>query len=71
MSNYQLGIALIIAGLVACLAAWTFFRHKEHKFLTFAPFSEAHQYMRQPGGIIWWTGIALLVLGIINCWAGR
>lgn len=71
MSNYQLGITLVILGIVMCLGAWTFFRHKEHKFLTFAPMTEAHQYMRQPGGIIWWTGIVLLVLGILNCWAGR
>lgn len=67
--NQIVGLVLVALGLILPLAAWTLFRKKEHDFFTFAPFTEAHQYMRQPGGIIWWTGIALLVAGILNCWS--
>jgi len=64
-----LGILLVAAGLVLPLSAWIFFRKEEYTFFTFAPFTDAHQYMRPPGGVMWWTGITLLFLGIYNCWA--
>ena len=64
-----LGIALVAAGIILPLLAWSLFRKDEHKFFTFAPFNEAHKYMRPPGGVIWWTGIAILCVGIFNCWA--
>ncbi len=64
-----LGILLVVIGLVLPLTAWIFFRKEEYGFFTFAPFTDAHQYMRQPGGVMWWTGIALLFVGIYNCWA--
>jgi hypothetical protein len=67
--NQTLGIACVAAGLILPLLAWSLFRKEEYRFFTFAPFNEAHKYMRPPGGVIWWTGIAVLCVGIFNCWA--
>ncbi|HSD38893.1 MAG TPA: hypothetical protein VLC92_15380 [Rhodocyclaceae bacterium] len=69
LDNQTLGIVCVTAGIALPLLAWTFFRKDEYKFFTFAPFNEAHKYMRAPGGVIWWTGIAILCVGIFNCWA--
>ncbi|MDB5800202.1 MAG: hypothetical protein JWL63_1141 [Rhodocyclales bacterium] len=69
IDTQTLGIVLVIVGLALPLTAWSFFRKEGYAFFTFAPFTEAHQYMRSPGGIMWWTGIALLCVGIFNCWA--
>jgi hypothetical protein len=69
LDNRTLGIVCVIAGIALPLLAWTFFRKDEYKFFTFAPFNEAHKYMRQPGGMIWWAGIAILFVGIFNSWA--
>ena len=69
MSALALGIALVVIGMTLCLSAWSFFRLEEYRFFTVVPFAYAHQYMRQPGGIMWWTGVALLCVGIFNCWA--
>lgn len=70
MTTLQFGITLVVLGLVLTLGAWTFLRKEEHDFFTFAPFTEAHHYLKPPGGTIWWTGIAVLCVGIFNCWAG-
>jgi len=64
-----MGPILVVTGVLMCLAAWSFFRLEEHKFFTMVPFTDAHQYMRQPGGTIWWTGIVFLFIGIFQSWA--
>lgn len=69
MSTLQFGVTLVVLGLVLTLGAWTFLRKDEYDFFTFAPFTEAHRYLKPPGGILWWTGIAVLCVGIFNCWA--
>lgn len=71
MSTLSLGLALLGLGLALTLGAWTFFRKEEYDFFTFAPFTDAHRYMRQPGGIMWWIGIAAICVGVFECWAAR
>jgi hypothetical protein len=65
------GPLLVLIGVIACVGAWAVFRREEHKFFTMVPFNEAHRYMRQPGGLIWWVGIVVLLLGIFESWAAR
>jgi hypothetical protein len=69
LDTKTLGIVLVAIGIALPLLAWSFFRKEEYKFFTFAPFNEAHRYMRFPGGTLWWIGIAILCVGIFNCWA--
>ena len=67
--NLSLGPVCVIVGIGLTLLAWTFFRKEEYKFFTFAPFNEAHKYMRPPGGAIWWIGMVILCVGIFKTWA--
>ncbi|MGC3961764.1 MAG: hypothetical protein QM803_00155 [Rhodocyclaceae bacterium] len=67
MSNGQLGALLVVAGIAVALAGWGFFRYPQYKFWTLVPANRAHEYMRKPGVVLCWIGIALAGYGVMSC----
>lgn len=69
MSDSQIAGTLLAVGMLLSLGGWAFFRKPGYDFFTMVPFTKAHQYMELPGAIMWWVGIATLLVGVFKTWA--